>query len=82
MKAFKNEIYWQCDLMAIKESNVACVQRRSISQYDSGERCGPWASCSYVVLLVMYMIKIKKKNPFLAIFWSATSMLGILTCLQ
>jgi hypothetical protein len=28
------------------------------------------------------MIKIKKKNPFLAIFWSATSMLGILTCLQ
>jgi heme A synthase len=47
MKAFKNEIYWQCDLMAIKKSNVACVQWRNISQYDSGERCGPWASCFY-----------------------------------
>ena len=29
----------------IKKSNVACVQRWNISQYDSGERCGPWASC-------------------------------------
>jgi hypothetical protein len=28
MKAFKKEIYWQCDLMAIKKSNVACVHRR------------------------------------------------------
>jgi hypothetical protein len=37
----KVEIYWQGDLMAIKKSNVACVQRRNISQYDSGERCGP-----------------------------------------
>jgi hypothetical protein len=45
MKAFKKEIYWQCDLMAMKKSNVACVHRRPISQYDSGERCGPWASC-------------------------------------
>jgi hypothetical protein len=45
MKAFKKEIYWQCDLMAMKKSNVACVHRRNISQYDSGERCGPWASC-------------------------------------
>jgi hypothetical protein len=45
MKAFKKEIYWQCDLMAINKSNVACVHRRNISQYDSGERCGPWASC-------------------------------------
>jgi hypothetical protein len=25
MKAFKKEIYWQCDLMAVKKSNVACV---------------------------------------------------------
>jgi hypothetical protein len=31
--------------MAIKKSNVACVHRRNISQYDSGEQCGPWASC-------------------------------------
>jgi hypothetical protein len=41
MKAFKKEIYWQCDLIGIKKSNVACVHRRNISQYDSGERCGP-----------------------------------------
>jgi hypothetical protein len=34
--------------MAIKKSNVACVHRRNISQYDSGERCGPWASCSKI----------------------------------
>jgi hypothetical protein len=31
--------------MAIKKSNVACVHWRNITQYDSGERCGPWASC-------------------------------------
>jgi hypothetical protein len=31
--------------MAIKKSNFACVYMRNISQYDSGERCGPWASC-------------------------------------
>jgi hypothetical protein len=36
----------QGDLMAIKKSNFACVYMRNISQYDSGERCGPWASCS------------------------------------
>jgi hypothetical protein len=41
------QIYWQGDLMAIKKSNVACVHRRNISQYDSGERCGPWASCLF-----------------------------------
>jgi hypothetical protein len=35
----------QGDLMAIKKSNFACVYMRNISQYDSGERCGPWASC-------------------------------------
>jgi hypothetical protein len=46
MKALKKEIYLQCDLMAIKKSNLACVHRRNISQYDSGERSGPWASCS------------------------------------
>jgi hypothetical protein len=45
MKAFKKEIYWQCDLIAMKKSNIACVHRRNISRYDSGERCGPWASC-------------------------------------
>jgi hypothetical protein len=44
MKAFKKEIYWQCDLMAMKKSNLACVHRRNISQYDSSERCGPWVS--------------------------------------
>jgi hypothetical protein len=31
--------------MAMKKSNIACVHRRNISRYDSGERCGPWASC-------------------------------------
>jgi hypothetical protein len=41
----KVQIYWQDDLMAIKKSNVACVYRRNINQYDSGERCGLWASC-------------------------------------
>jgi hypothetical protein len=25
MKAFKKEIYWECYLMAIQKSNVACV---------------------------------------------------------
>jgi hypothetical protein len=45
MNAFKKEIYWQCDLMAIKKSYIACVHWQTISQYDSGERCGPWASC-------------------------------------
>jgi hypothetical protein len=45
MKAFKKEIYRQCDLMAIKKNNVARVHRRNITQCDSGERCGPWASC-------------------------------------
>jgi hypothetical protein len=25
--------------------NFACVYVQNISQYDSGERCGPWASC-------------------------------------
>jgi hypothetical protein len=46
----KFQIYWQGDLMAIKKSNVACVHRRDISQYDSGERCGPWASCFFLLL--------------------------------
>jgi hypothetical protein len=41
----KVKIYWQGDLMAIKKSNVACLHRKNISQYDSGERCGLWASC-------------------------------------
>jgi hypothetical protein len=41
----KVQIHWQGYLMAIKKSNIACVHRRNISQYDSGERCGPWASC-------------------------------------
>jgi hypothetical protein len=44
-KKKKVQLYWQGDLMAIKKSNVVCVHRRNISQYDSGERCGPWASC-------------------------------------
>jgi hypothetical protein len=29
----------------MKKSNFACVFMRNISQNDSGERCGPWASC-------------------------------------
>jgi hypothetical protein len=43
--AQKVQIYWQGDLMGIKKSNFACVYMRDISQYDSGERCSPWASC-------------------------------------
>jgi hypothetical protein len=31
----------------MKKSNVACVHRRNISRYDSGEQCGPWASCLF-----------------------------------
>jgi hypothetical protein len=50
----KVQIYWQGDLMAIKKNNVACVHRRNISQYDSGERCGPWASC-FVLLFLFYL---------------------------
>jgi hypothetical protein len=45
----KVQIYWQGDLMAIKKSNVACVHRQNISQYDSGERCCPWASCFHFI---------------------------------
>ena len=41
MKAFKKEIYRQCDIMAIKKSNVACVHRWNITQYDSSDRSGP-----------------------------------------
>jgi hypothetical protein len=41
----KVQIYLQGDLMAIKKNNFADVYMRNISQYDSGERCGPWASC-------------------------------------
>jgi hypothetical protein len=68
MKAFRKEIYWQCDLMTIKKSNVACVHRRNISQYDSGERCGPWASCylkeiSGTSLLIL--IKLSTYHPWL-----------------
>jgi hypothetical protein len=43
--AKKVQIYLQGDLMAIKKSSFACVYMRNISQFDSGERCGPWASC-------------------------------------
>jgi hypothetical protein len=31
--------------MTMEKKKVACVHRQNISQYDSGERCGPWASC-------------------------------------
>jgi hypothetical protein len=44
---YMKAIYRQCDLMAIKKSNVACVHRRNINQNDAGERCCPWASCLY-----------------------------------
>jgi hypothetical protein len=30
-----------------KKSNFACVYMGNISQYDSSEWCGPWASCFY-----------------------------------
>jgi hypothetical protein len=45
--------------MAIKKINVACVHRRNISQYDSGERCGPWASCliSFIYLFIYCSIR-------------------------
>jgi hypothetical protein len=42
--------------MAIKKSNVACVHRRNISQYDSGERCGPWASCFIIVTSKRFLV--------------------------
>jgi hypothetical protein len=29
----------------IEKSIFACVYVQNISQYDSGERCDPWASC-------------------------------------
>jgi hypothetical protein len=32
--------------MVPEKRNFACVYVQNISQYDSGERCGPWASCS------------------------------------
>jgi hypothetical protein len=41
----KVQIYLQSDLIAIKKSNFACIYMQNISQYDSGGRCGPWASC-------------------------------------
>jgi hypothetical protein len=43
----KKVLYLQGDLMAIKKGNFACVYMRNISQYDSDERCGPWASCYF-----------------------------------
>jgi hypothetical protein len=43
--AKKVQIYLQGDLMAMMKSNFACVYMRNSSQYDSGERCGLWASC-------------------------------------
>jgi hypothetical protein len=32
-------------VVTIKKSNFTCVYIGNSSQYDSGERCGPWASC-------------------------------------
>ena len=40
----------------IKKSNFACVFMRSISQNDSGERCGPWASCFFVFFFVFVFV--------------------------
>jgi hypothetical protein len=56
MKAFKKEINWQCDQMAMKKSNITCIHRRNISRYDSGERCGPWASCYFTVYVARRLI--------------------------
>jgi hypothetical protein len=36
-KSQKKKFKFTGDLMAIKKSNVACVHRQNISQYDSGE---------------------------------------------
>jgi hypothetical protein len=44
-RAKKVQIYWECDQMAVKKSNFACVYRQNISQYDSVEQCGPSVSC-------------------------------------
>jgi hypothetical protein len=46
----KVQIYLQGDLIAIKKSNFVCVYMRNISQYNSGERCGPWASCFTILV--------------------------------
>jgi hypothetical protein len=62
MKALKKEIYWQYDLMAIKKSNVACIHRRNISQYDSGERCGPWVSCCIYTMSVLLESELSDKS--------------------
>jgi hypothetical protein len=75
MKAFKKEIYLQCDLMAIKKRNVACVYRRNISQYDSSERCGPWASCFEYCTASIYIISttlhsIYRKVTLVSVHWS------------
>jgi hypothetical protein len=39
--------------MAIKKSNFACVYMRNISQNDSGERCGPWASSFFIIIIII-----------------------------
>ena len=74
MKACKIEIYWQCDLMAMKKSNVACVHRQNISQYDSGERCGPWASCLTFIDLHSFT------NFFYVYSLSNSDVLSVYTC--
>jgi hypothetical protein len=54
--AKKVQSFLQGDLMAIKKSNFACIYMRNITQYDSGERCGPWASCCYYPVTVSEQI--------------------------
>jgi hypothetical protein len=64
MKAFKKEIYLQCDLMAIKKRNVASVHRR-ISQHDSGERCGPWPIVIFHIYPTSHEELIKLNREFM-----------------
>jgi hypothetical protein len=53
--------------MAIKKNNVACVYRRNISQHDSGERSGPWASCFIDVMKLRYTNFLKLESIMLFI---------------
>jgi hypothetical protein len=41
MKAFKKEIYWQCDLMAIKKSNVTCVHSKILANMTQVSHVAP-----------------------------------------
>jgi hypothetical protein len=49
-------VYIEKNLLQNQQANFnktyfACVYEQNISQYDSGERCGPWVSCLIYFLL-------------------------------